>query len=153
MPYWPISSLFSSSWHTASSMYVRTCRWAANRKKERKMREIKKTKSSTNPKESHVSQSIISVLGEWIKIETHSLLAILWSYDPKGWKGWVQDMTYWDLTSCQHCLPVLFSINQELQPLFPAGSFLDTFHPFLSVHGQNYIPGNGWPDPKENSDL
>lgn len=34
MPYWLISSLFSSSWLTASSMYVRTWRWAANKRQE-----------------------------------------------------------------------------------------------------------------------
>lgn len=62
MPYWLISSLFSSSWQTASSTYVRTCRWATKKKKKKKRereseREIKKKKPTLQTPVRHESQS------------------------------------------------------------------------------------------------
>lgn len=86
MPYWLISSLFSSSWHTASSMYVRTCRWAAGKKsKKDKVRETKKVSSQSQKEAMQVKQGVGSAL--WSGLDRPTKLPPRWAMVSKRRMG------------------------------------------------------------------
>lgn len=114
MPYWLISSLFSSSWHTASSMYVRTWRWATKNKQTKTERESERdTKKKVLPiPVGHESQSRCWFCSrKWTGIGKPNLLALTELVS----MGRMGDAVEHNLLPCDWLLVLISTLHSSFQ--------------------------------------